>query len=175
MTLSDEVRKRAKQVRLVVFDVDGVLTDGGVIVDDNGVETKRFHVHDGAAMRYLARSGFRVAWLSGRGCEAVARRAEELGVEEVHQDAHEKLPVLEKMIAGGGSMDAVCFMGDDFPDLPIMRRVGFAVAPAGARPEVLEVAHYVTSSRGGNGAARELAELLIREQGKWDVIFARYR
>ena len=164
-----------ESIRAVICDVDGVLTDGGITIADDGTETKCFHVWDGTGIKYLLRSGIQVAFLTGRESGCVTRRAKELGVAHVRQGAKEKLSAYQELVAEMGLTDeAVCFVGDDLPDLPVMRRVGFAVAVANARQEVRAVAHYVTYTPGGRGAVRELAERLLREQGKWPDILSRY-
>jgi 3-deoxy-D-manno-octulosonate 8-phosphate phosphatase (KDO 8-P phosphatase) len=162
-------------IRAVICDVDGVLTDGGILLGSDGAETKRFHVWDGTGIKYLLRSGIEVAFLTGRKSAVVARRAEELGVSHVRQGAKDKLPAYEALAAELGLADeAACYVGDDFPDIPVMRRVGYAVAVADAREEVRAVADYVTHARGGQGAVRELAERLLKAQGKWAALMGRY-
>ncbi len=163
-------------IRAVILDVDGVLTDGGIIIGDDGAEMKRFHAHDGAGIKYLLRSGIQVALLSGRRCEAVERRARELGIAHIRQGAKDKLPVYEELLTELGLPDeAVCYVGDDLTDIPVLRRAGVAVAVASARPEVRAVADEVTEAPGGQGAVRELAERLLKAQGKWETILARYQ
>lgn len=163
-------------IRAVILDVDGVLTDGGIIIGDDGAETKRFHTHDGAGIKYLLRSGIQVALLSGRRCEAVERRARELGIAHIRQGAKDKLPAYEELLTELGLPDeAVCYVGDDLTDIPVLRRAGVAVAVASARPEVRAVADEVTEAPGGQGAVRELAERLLKAQGKWETILARYQ
>ena len=174
-SLPSESAAKLAKVKMVIFDVDGVLTDGGIAIDHEGLETKTFHVHDGSGIKYLMRAGLQVALLSGRVSAATEHRAKELGVTEVHQGAKLKLPVFEEILGKHRlPPEEVCYVGDDLPDLPVMRKVGFAVAVVNARPEVLEAADYVTAAAGGAGAARELAELLLRVQDKWGDIFRRY-
>jgi 3-deoxy-D-manno-octulosonate 8-phosphate phosphatase (KDO 8-P phosphatase) len=162
-------------IRAVILDVDGVLTDGRIFLRDDGSETKCFHAWDGAGIKYLLRSGIQVAFLSGRESEAVRHRARELGVAHVRQGAKDKLPAYESLLADLGLSDAeVCYVGDDLPDIPVMRRVGLSVAVADAREEVRALAHYVTHASGGQGAVREVAERLLKAAGKWAAILARY-
>lgn len=163
------------KVKMVVFDVDGVLTDGKIIIDSAGIETKTFNVQDGTGIKYLLRSGIKVAFITGRQSVAVALRARELGVEDVYQGAKEKLgPYTELIRKHGLHDDEVCYVGDDLPDIPVMRRVGVPVAVANCRPEVKNEAAYVTRAEGGSGAAREVAEKILKDQGKWDTILSRY-
>jgi len=164
-----------KDIRLVVLDVDGVLTDGSIIISDDGSEAKRFNVRDGAGIKYLQRAGLRVAFLSGRDTEAVARRAVQLGVEDCLQGFTEKIPPFEELLKKHGLEGKnVCFMGDDLMDIPVMRLSAFPATVADAVPEVKTAALYVTKAEGGRGAVREIAELILRSQGKWDSIISRY-
>lgn len=163
------------KVKMVVFDVDGVLTDGKIMIDSVGIETKNFNVQDGSGIKYLLRSGIKVAFITGRQSVAVALRARELGVEDVYQGAKEKLEPYTKLIQKHALHDdEVCYVGDDLPDIPVMRRVGVPVAVANCRPEVKNEAVYVTKAEGGSGAAREVAEKILKDQGKWDTILSRY-
>ena len=172
---SAELRKRIRRVRLVVFDCDGVLTDGGIVIGADGREAKRFNVHDGSGIKYLQRGGIGTAILSGRRAAAVAYRAKELGIAFVLQGFKRKADGLEKLIRGSGTpAEEICYVGDDLPDIPVMRAVGVAVAVADARPEVRRAAHWVTRAAGGRGAAREVAERILKVQGKWVEVAARY-
>ncbi|MCA8922854.1 MAG: alpha/beta fold hydrolase [Planctomycetes bacterium] len=156
------------EVRAVVLDVDGVLTDGGLGYDTAGHEVKRFNVQDGLAIKLLQRAGLKVAWLSGRGGAAVERRARELGVEHAYLLSGDKLAQLPEVLrALGVKAHEVAYMGDDLPDLGVLRSVGFPAAPANACEEVRRVARLVTTARGGEGAVRELAEHLLKAQGRW--------
>jgi len=164
-----------KRIRLVVLDVDGVLTDGTIHVSGAGDELKTFHVHDGSGIKYLQRAGIEVAILSGRTARAVNRRAAELGIRHVLQGYHVKADGLDKLLkATRVATEQVCFMGDDLPDIPVMRKVGLAVSVPNGRPEVRRIAHWVTRARGGRGAVRELAEKILRGQALWGRIVARY-
>ena len=165
----------AETVQLVVFDIDGVMTDGTISVDDNGVERKRFHVHDGTGIKFLIRSGLRVAVISGRECAANLLRARELGIEDIIQGAKRKLPPYEQILKKHNLTDEqVCYVGDDLLDLPLVTRAGFGVAVADAVDELRAAADYVTAAPGGRGAVREVADLILRSQGKWDAIMQRY-
>jgi len=162
-------------IKLVIFDVDGVLTDGSIVINSVGIESKNFNVQDGTGIKYLLRAGIRVAFITGRQSPVVTLRARELGVEDVCQGAKEKLEPYAKLLEKHGLLDAeVCYVGDDLPDVPVMRKAGFPVAVADARPEVKSEAAYVTHAPGGKGAAREVAEKILKEQGKWQGIVSRY-
>jgi len=167
--------KDLSKIRLLITDVDGVLTDGRIIVDSSGGECKEFHVRDGAGLRYWIRSGHQAALLTGRETLATAHRAAELGITLVEQGAKDKLPALERLLAAAGCTGAeAVYVGDDLPDLPVMRAVGLAVAVADATNEVLSAADYVTAARGGQGAIREVVELVLKAQGRWAGILKRY-
>jgi 3-deoxy-D-manno-octulosonate 8-phosphate phosphatase (KDO 8-P phosphatase) len=159
---------RASRIRLLVLDVDGVLTDGGLFYGASGEETKRFHVHDGLALVAARKAGLQVAVLSSRASAAVTRRLTELGVSEVHQGVADKAGALEALCERLGLRAAeVAMMGDDLPDLPAMRRVGLALAPANAVAEVKRAAHWVARRRGGEGAVREAVELVLKARRAW--------
>jgi 3-deoxy-D-manno-octulosonate 8-phosphate phosphatase (KDO 8-P phosphatase) len=159
---------RASRVRLLVLDVDGVLTDGGLFVSASGEETKRFHVHDGLAMVAARKAGLTIAVLSSRASAAVTRRMAELGVSEVHQGVADKAGALDALRERLGlAASAVAMMGDDLSDLPAMARAGLALAPANAVPEVKRAAHWVARRRGGDGAVREAVEMLLKARRAW--------
>ena len=163
-------------IDLLILDVDGVLTDGRIIYDSRGAEIKAFHVLDGQAVKYWLRAGHDAAILSGRASRPIRVRARELGVRAVYMDAKDKLPVFEKILKRfRRAADRVCYIGDEFVDLPVMARVGFAVATAGAVDEVKRTAHYVTQGAGGAGAVRETIQLILEYQGRWAHVTARYR
>jgi len=163
------------KIKMVVFDVDGVLTDGKIVLDMHGVETKSFNVQDGTGIKYLLRSDIRVGLITGRQSGVVSFRARELGIEDVYQGVKVKLEAYEKLVEKHGLHDEeVCYVGDDLPDIPVMRRVGLPVAVANARLEVKNEAAYVTQAEGGAGAVREVAEEILKGQGKWDTIMSRY-
>ncbi|MFO7898001.1 MAG: HAD-IIIA family hydrolase [Planctomycetota bacterium] len=166
---------RLKPIRLVIMDVDGVMTDGSIIVNADGSEQKVFDVKDGSGIKYLQRNGVRVAIISGRDCEPVERRAADLGIDYCVTGAIDKLPAYRAMLERAGLTDAdVLYIGDDLPDLPPMRHAAVAVAVADASDEVKARAAYVTRARGGGGAVREVAELILKVQGKWDAVMERY-
>lgn len=166
----------ARKIELLVLDADGVLTDGRIVLDADGRELKRFHALDGAGMKYWQRAGKRIAIISGRASAALTFRAAELGVTIVRQNAKDKLPVYESLLDELGLSDAqAAVMGDDLPDLPIMRRCGLAIAPANAVEEVRRAAGLVTQRGGGEGAVREAVEFILRAGGDWERIMQRYR
>ena len=164
-----------RDIKLVVMDVDGVLTDGTIAIDEAGGETKHFNVRDWTGIVYLERAGIRTAILSGRTASAVTHRAKEAGVSEVHQGAKDKLPVLREMMKRLGLRpEEVAYIGDDLMDIPVAREVGFAVAVADAHEELKSRCHHVTAAPGGRGAVRELAEHILKAQDKWSTIMKRY-
>ena len=165
-----------KSIRMVITDVDGVLTDGRITYDVNGLETKSFHVRDGAAVHYLREAGIRTAIISGRHLDTVYVRAAELNIEDVYQGNVNKLEPYEAIKARHGLRDEeIAFLGDDLTDLAVLKRVGLSAAVADAAREVLEMARYVTSRPGGRGAFRELAEAILKAQGHWQRVVERYR
>ena len=167
--------ERLKNIKFLILDVDGVMTDGRIIFDSNGVESKFFNVKDGHGIKMLQRSGIEVGIISGRESRVVANRAVELGISRVHQKAIDKLaPYLQILQETGLTDDQIAFVGDDVIDIPVMRRVGFAAAPADAIDEVFPYVHYVTKNRGGWGAVREICDMLLKGQGVWDEVTARY-
>lgn len=166
---------RARNVRLMILDVDGVLTDGTLYVAADGEEFKAFNILDGHGLRMLRDSGVQTAILSGRESRAVARRAHELGIEHVLQGIAEKLPAFEALCARSGVRPDQCgFAGDDYPDLPVLLRCGFAASVPGAPDAVRSRVHYVTRAAGGRGAVRELCEFVLDAQGKLEAVLGRY-
>lgn len=163
-------------IRLLCLDVDGVLTDGSVLIDDHGVETKRFFVRDGTAIRMWQRAGGMIAIITGRRGEALRHRARELGIEHLLEGVERKGEAFEALLdALGVDAQEVAMVGDDLPDLPILERCGYPVAVRDAAPEVVEVAGHVTTATGGRGAVREVVELLLKAKGDWDCSVERYR
>ena len=164
-----------KDIRLLVLDVDGVLTDGSLILGTDGQEYKLFSSKDGAAIKWWLRSGRQMAWISGRESAVVLRRAEQLGVQYVYQRALEKLPVYNKLLDELNiAKDRTSYVGDDLVDLPIMARCGFAVAVAHAMDEVRAAADLVTQRSGGRGAVAETIRFLLEATGDWEAVVARY-
>ncbi len=169
------VRSKAKSVVLLLLDVDGVLTDGRIILDDRGIETKHFNVRDGQGISLLLRSGIDVGIISSRSSRSVRYRAKELGISLVKQGVDDKL-VAYNMIKQRRSLkdSQIAYMGDDVVDLAILRRAGFAVSVADAWPGLSSAVDYVTRAKGGDGAVREVAELLLKARGKWAAAIARF-
>jgi len=164
---------RLQGIRLLVCDVDGVLTDGGIFLDNLGHESKRFSVHDGLGLAMARLSGLQVAFLSARESKVVNHRAQECGVALVMQGRKEKAPAFAELcLQAGVSAAASLYMGDDLLDLPVFVKAGLAVAVANAVPEVKRAAHYVTRLPGGHGAVREIVERILRVQGTWSKVSA---
>lgn len=162
----DELQTLAARVELAVFDVDGVMTDGTLLIGDNGVEYKAFHVRDGQGLRMLQRAGVKIAVITGRSSQLVSDRMRSLGIEHVHQGRSDKDKVLDELLAELGlAHDQVAYVGDDLIDLGVMLKVGFAVAVHDAHPLVREHAHWITPSGGGRGAVRDVCEYIMQAQG----------
>lgn len=163
------------KINLLVLDVDGVLSDGKIVLTPSGEEIKSFHVRDGSGMKYWRRAGKKLAVISGRSSAAVSLRAKELGVDAVRLGAKDKLPAYQEVLAELGASPAeTAVMGDDLPDLPIMRRCALAIAPADAVDEVRAAAAHVTKLAGGQGCVREVVELILKSAKLWDGIMSRY-
>ena len=170
-----DVIARAERVRLAVFDVDGVLTDGRLLLGDNGVEYKAFFTRDGHGMKMLRSTGVELAVLTGRRSRVVAERMASLGLVHVYQGYDEKLPVFEELLGELAlEPEQAAYVGDDVVDLPVMRRAGLAIAVADAHPMVREHAHWCTHSVGGRGAVREVCELIMTAQGNLDDLVRSY-
>jgi 3-deoxy-D-manno-octulosonate 8-phosphate phosphatase (KDO 8-P phosphatase) len=170
-----EVAARARKIELLLLDVDGVLTDGSIIYTADGVELKRFHVRDGSGLKFWHNLGKRSAIISGRTSMAVERRAAELGITPVFQGYSDKWAAFAQLLAETGlAPEQVCAIGDDLPDLPVLRAAGLAVAVADACPEVRAAADYTTNLPGGRGAVRDAIEWLMKLQGRWDETLAAY-
>lgn len=171
-----EIRNKARKIRLLLLDVDGVLTDGRLYYDDRGREIKVFHVQDGQGIRWLLEAGFQVGLLSGRVSPAVEKRAAELKVSFLVQGIQDKsLWLQEALPVMALSPEQVAFMGDDFIDFPLFGKVGLSICVRNGHPSVRKKADYVTRASGGNRAVREVCELLLKAQGKWKTLTARYR
>lgn len=169
-----QATRHAARVRLMIFDVDGVLTDGQLYYGAQGDTLKGFSTLDGFGLRLLAYAGIATALITGRQSEIVTARARELGIDHVFQGAREKGPVFDALLAQTGLDASVAgYMGDDWPDLPVLARAGFAAAPANAHAEVRSRVHWVTRSPGGHGAVREICDLLLQAQGHYDAMLAR--
>jgi 3-deoxy-D-manno-octulosonate 8-phosphate phosphatase (KDO 8-P phosphatase) len=163
------------KIKLLMMDVDGVLTDGSIIVNADGRETKSFNVLDGHGIRLWQRAGLKTAIISGRASEPTKIRAEQLEIDHVFENCHHKLPTCEKLLDDLGLLpENAAYIGDDLPDLPVMRYVGFGVAVANAIDPLKEYADYVTDRAGGDGAVREVIELILKNTGKWQALMERY-
>lgn len=172
---ADNITERARKIRLLILDCDGVLTDGRIIMLPGGDETKAFDVKDGHAMVMAQRAGLPIAIISGRKSSVVQARAKELGIAHLHEMAWVKTEPYEKILAQEKLTDEeVCYVGDDVVDIPLLRRAGFAVSVADAVDEAKQYSHFVTKRAGGRGAVREVIELILKAQGKWDEALARY-
>lgn len=173
--MTSEVQKRAARIKLLLMDCDGVLTDGRVWLFENGEEQKGFHTRDGLGIELLHRAGLRSGIISGRTSTAVQKRAEGLGMSFVIQGCEDKRKSFAETLDHAGVENLeVAYIGDDLNDIPLMLQSGLGVAVADAALETREHAHYVTSAAGGFGAVREVIELILRAQGRWDELLARY-
>lgn len=177
MTSQDlhDIHERASRIRLLLFDVDGVLTDGVIVMHADGSESKGFHIRDGAAIVWAQRAGLTVGLLSARSSGATAHRAAQLAVRLVAQGVKSKLASYEQILQDAGLEDAaVAYMGDDLLDLPVIGRVGLSAAPADAAAEVRARVNWISREAGGRGAVREFIELVLRAQGRWEGVTRDY-
>lgn len=171
----DSIFRKAKKIRLLLLDVDGILTDGRILYNEKGQEIKCFHIQDGQGIRWLLREGVEVGFLSGRSSRAVEMRARELRVSFVFQGIKDKIKIFEKLLQKTKlNPKQVSFMGDDFMDLPLLKKVGLSISVSNGHPLVQKKVDYVTRTAGGFGAVREVSELILRAQGKWDSILRDY-
>jgi 3-deoxy-D-manno-octulosonate 8-phosphate phosphatase (KDO 8-P phosphatase) len=169
------VLNRLERIKLLILDIDGVLTDGGIIYNDNGVETKVFNVKDGLGIRLLMEAGIDVGIITGRRSGALLHRCKNLGIDLVYDGIDDKAAVFDRVLdRTGATAEETAYMGDDLPDIPLMKRVGLAIAVADAHPVVLENADMVTSANGGKGAVREACEEILKARGRWESILERY-
>ncbi|MDD2852820.1 MAG: phenylphosphate carboxylase subunit delta [Desulfuromonadaceae bacterium] len=169
------MERKLADIHLLLLDVDGVMTDGGIMYDGNGLESKIFNVKDGHGIKMLQRNNIAVGIITGRTSQVVAIRARELGIELLYQGALKKVESYNDVKLKTGLDDGqIAYMGDDVIDVPVMRRVMFAAAPADAVAEARNVAHYVTAAAGGRGAVREVCDLILKGRGLWDDIATRY-
>jgi 3-deoxy-D-manno-octulosonate 8-phosphate phosphatase (KDO 8-P phosphatase) len=166
---------KLKNIKLVILDVDGVLTDGGIIYNDNGVETKIFNVKDGLGIKLLMKAGITLCIATGRRSNALYNRCKNLGIEHIFDGLSDKATMLDLMLDRTGvSAEQVAFMGDDLPDLGLMKKVGLSIAVADAHKTVLKHADMITSATGGNGAVREVCEAILTAQGLWENILEHF-
>src|SRR5215472_245497 len=171
--ISPAVARRAKQIKVFLMDVDGTITDGSVTLlsqpDGSALEIKTFDAHDGQGMTLGRTAGLRLGVITGRESPALRRRMKEMGVEFVYEKQPQKVAAFEEVLSKAGvPATAVAFLGDDLPDIPVMKLAGLAIAVGNATPEVKQIAHYTTSAPGGKGAARELIELILKSKGIWE-------
>ncbi|MFO8024188.1 3-deoxy-manno-octulosonate-8-phosphatase KdsC [Thiohalophilus sp.] len=170
-----DILARAAEIKLVVFDVDGVLTDGSLFVGDDGQEYKAFHSRDGFGIKLLRQSGVQIGVITARNSQVVLHRMKNLGIEHVYQDRLEKLPAFEELIAKLELQpEQAAYVGDDVVDLPVMRRAGLAIAVQDAHPLAKQHAHWQTPHGGGRGAARDVCELIMEAQKTLDEQLSKY-
>ena len=170
-----DIKEKILPIKALIMDVDGVLTDGRIIIDSNGVESKQFDVRDGHGLKMLARSGVSLALLTGRRSPVVGYRAAELGIDIVFQRCHDKLKAFRQICRRLGLNDhEIAYIGDDVVDISVLLKVGFAATVADADPELVAVVDWQSSRPGGRGAVRELCQLIMQTQGTWDKAMARY-
>ena len=170
-----DVESRCLGIELLLSDVDGVLTDGKIVLDNQGIEAKAFHVRDGLGVKLWQKAGYRLGILSQRSSQSLKVRAAELGIEIIRQGIPDKLAAMKQILAELKlSRQQVCYLGDDLPDLPVVRAVGLGVAVADACPELRAAAHYTTSVPGGTGALRETIELVLKAQNRWQDVIQTY-
>ena len=178
--ISPALKKRAAQIKVLLMDVDGTMTDGGVILlsqpDGSALEIKKFDAHDGQGLTLAHTAGIRTGCITGRQSPALLRRANEMKIEFVYMQQPTKIPAYEEILRKAGVPEsAVAYVGDDLPDLPVMRRVGLAVAVGDAVPEVKKAAHFTTKSVAGRGAIRDAVELILKSKGIWEEMIEKAR
>lgn len=172
----EDLLKKARRIKLLLLDVDGVLTDGRIVYDSKGRDSKFFDVHDGLGVYMLRIAGIHTILITAKGSHTIKPRARDMGVDRVYSDVYPKSAILDKVSRiYKVSYEEICFVGDDLVDLGIMQRVGFSVAVFNACAEIKDIADYITKSEGGRGAVREVAELLLKSQERWDTVLQRYR
>ena len=169
------LKERFKKIKLLLLDVDGVLTDGRIVYDSHGRDLKFFDVHDGLGVYLLKKSGIGTIIITAKGSKAIRPRARDMRVEEILEDVRNKGAALVGLLKKYKvRKEQVCFVGDDLVDLGLMKKVGLAIAVANACPEIKRVSRYITKKRGGRGAVREVAELILKAQGKWQSVLKSY-
>jgi 3-deoxy-D-manno-octulosonate 8-phosphate phosphatase (KDO 8-P phosphatase) len=178
--ISAAAKKRAARIKVILMDVDGTMTDGGVTLqsqpDGSALEIKTFDAHDGQGLTLAHTAGLRTGCITGRESPALLRRAKEMKMEFIYMKIALKIPAYEEILAKAGVTDAeVAFIGDDLPDIPLLRRAGLAVAVGDAVPEVKKVAHYTTQALAGRGAVREAIEVILKSRGNWEQLIEKAR
>ncbi len=169
--MNNEIEEKAKKIKFLILDVDGVMTDGSIILDNEGNELKRFHVRDGHGIKMLNKAGIKVGIITGRRSKVVEVRARELGIEEVHQKIFKKSKVFDELLLKYDLKDEnVAFMGDDVVDQELLRRAGLSASPADAEEEAKELADLVMSRSGGRGAVRQFTDLILKSSGLWKKV-----
>ena len=173
--MTPDILERAKRVKLLILDIDGVMTDGRIIYSIYGDELKFFDVTDGFGITLLRRAGIRTAIITAKKSRIVKMRAKDMRVNYVYQGFHDKLAALNKILRKTRlKAEEICFIGDDLIDMPVLKRAGLAVAVPNAMEEVRQNAHFTTSKTGGRGAVREICDLILKAQGKWDAVTSKY-
>lgn len=173
--MKKNIKEKLKKIKLLILDIDGVMTDGRIIMDDAGREMKNFHVRDGHGLKLIQRYGIKVAIITGRQSKVVDHRTKDLEIKDVYQKVFNKKEVFEKLLKKHKlSADEAAFMGDDIVDIPVLKRVGFSAAVADAVDEVKESVNYIAQNSGGHGAVRELCEMILQAQDKWQEVAGRY-
>jgi len=175
LTFEESVLSKARKIKLLLLDVDGVLTDGRIIYDSRGRDSKFFDVHDGMGVYALSKCGIKTILITAKGSRSIRPRARDMHVESVFENISPKTKVLDKILQKYNiGLDEICFAGDDLVDLCLMKKAGFPIAVFNACPEIKQVASYITLREGGRGAVREIAELILKAQGKWQDILRIY-
>jgi len=173
--ITPQLKEKIKRIRLLILDVDSVLTDGRMVYDNKGNELKFFNVQDGFGIVILKRIGIDTVIMTASRSKLVLRRAKDINIKHVYQKSFDKLKTFKEIIERFNIPPAeICYMGDDLIDIPVLKRVGFAVSVPSAVDETKRVVHYITKKHGGHGAVREICDLIIKTQNKWDMITARY-
>ena len=173
--IKKNIKEKLKRIKLLILDVDGVMTDGRIIMDNEGRETKNFNVRDGHGIKILQRYGIKVAILTGRQSKVVEYRAKDLEIDDIYQKVFNKKEIFQTILKKHKlSADAAAFMGDDIVDIPVLKSVGFSAAVADAIDVVKKSVDYVTKNKGGNGAVREVCEMILKAQDKWPEMAAKY-
>jgi len=175
MDIREDLREKAKKIKLLMLDVDGVLTDGRIIYDSAGRDMKFFDVHDGLGVYLLKKAGIPTILVTAKGSRTIRPRARDMRVAEVFQDVSPKTAILNRVFKKHKvSADEICFVGDDLVDLGLMKKVGLPIAVFNAAPEIKQTASYISLKYGGRGAVREVAELILKAQGKWEELVGIY-
>lgn len=174
--MEESLLEKAKKIKLLLLDVDGVLTDGKIVYDSGGRDLKFFDVHDGLGVYLLKKAGIPTVLITARGSKAIKPRARDMRVEAIFSDISPKSAVIDKILKRFKvSLDEICFVGDDLVDLCLMKKVGFAIAVFNACPEIKTLAHYITLREGGRGAIREVVEIILKAKGRWQEVIQPYQ